>query len=663
MNLRSLVVLPAVVAIVAAGALSAPTAASAELRSDRRLSYDNPSYGDAATLDVEGTIETTVIDGFGEHGGATYEYGVRVEGGGVIPLPASFGKSAPNGGDFEGKLAVTGELASDLRDEGVDVAQGEAIDADSADGETALGLASEQETPVPVASATVTEPVAAAMTPSAHRLYVAILSNRGTVASTSGAITAMRSYWLTESAGAITGFSVASTKTYPSSVTATDNCGLAGGHSAIWAEAAGKFPGVDFSAGGNHLMVMVPGACSGAAGIGTVGTSINSGGKSIISAGASATQIGSHELGHNFGLGHANLERCLSTCSTFNYYDAFSVMGFAINNYAPPALETVARRFLRLSDSTNDVVAPGVTTLDLKPRSDSTGRRGLRVVDPLTSAEYFVEYRSGTGRDGSTFYSQGGGLSSFRYAPGVVVTQYTSQTPGRHTKGLTRRVGTSDFAYLSSGASFKSSSGNVLVKVNSLSGATGARVTVGLTAGPVTPSAVPVMAVADGAAVRSGSTVTAVEGTWDSGTTFTYRWRVDGTAISGATGRTYVVPGAYYTRNLSVTVTGSKPGYRSTSRTSSSAAVQIGTLTSVTPRISGTPSVGQTLTAMRGVWTTGTSFTYRWYANGLPISGAIYKTYTVSRYQRGKQLSVRVTGSKLGYTTVRLMSELTAAVQ
>jgi hypothetical protein len=662
MNVRSLAVLPAAIAVIA-GAIVAPTAASAGARADSDLSYSNPRFEDSATLDVEGTLETTVIDGFGEDGGASYEYGVRLKDGGVIPLPASFGKSAPNGGRFEGELAVTGELAVDLRDQGVEVERGQEIAADSRAGQTALDLASEQEAPVPVASATVTEPVAAAMTPSAHRAYVAIISNRGSVAPTSGAITAMRNYWLAESSGAITEFVLAGTKTYASTVTATYNCGLAGGHNAVWAEAASKFPEVDFTADGNHLMVMVPGACSGAAGIGTVGTSINGGGKSIISAGVSATQIGTHELGHNFGLGHANLERCLLTCSTVNYYNLFSVMGFAISDYAPPALDTASRNFLQLDDTMSDVVVPGSTTVDLNPRSDQSGRRGLRVVDPLTSAEYFVDYRSGTGRDASSYYAKGGALSSFRYAPGVVITQYTSQAPGRHTKVLTRRVSTTYYAYLASGTSFRSSSGGVVVKVNSLSGATGARVTVGLTAGPVSPSAVPMMAFADGVAPRSGSTVTAIEGTWDSGTTFTYRWRVDGNAISGATGRTYVVPGAYFKRNLSVTVTGSKPGYRSVSHTSSSAAVQIGTLTSVAPWISGTPNVGQTLTAMRGVWTSGTSFTYRWYANGLPILGATAKTYTVPSYQRGKQLSVRVTGSKYGFTTTSLTSPLTAAVQ
>lgn len=663
MNSRSLFALPAAMAVMVAGALMAPPAAAAGLRSDRDLSYDNPRYADTATLDVEGTLETTVVDGFGEDGGASYEYGVRLDDGGVIPLPASFGKSAPNGGDFEGELAVTGELASDLRDEGVDVAPGETIDADSADGETALELASDQEAPVPVASATVTEPVAAAMTPSAHRAYVAVLSNRGSIGSTSGAITAMRNYWLAESAGAITSFDVVSTKTYASSVTASDNCGLAGGHNAIWAEAASKFPGVDFSAAGNQLIVMVPDACSGAAGLGTVGTSINNGGKVIVSAGTGATQIGAHELGHNFGLGHANLEQCLSSCSMLSYYNAFSVMGFAINNYAPPALETAARRFLNLSDTTSDVVVRGVTTVDLKPRSDSSGRRGLRVVDPLTSAEYFVEYRSGTGRDVSTFYAGGGALSTFRYAPGVVITQYTPQTPGRQTKVLTEREGSSDYAYLSSGDSFASSSGGFRVSVDSLSGSTGARVTLDLAAEPVSPSAVPEMEFADGVAPRSGSTVTAVEGTWDSGTTFTYRWRVDGNAISGATGRTYVVPGAYFGRDLSVSVTGSKPGFRSATHTSSSAEVQIGTLTSVTPTISGTVKVGRTLTAIRGVWTSGTSFKYRWYSNGVAISGATSKTYTISKYRKGKQISVRVTGYKTGFTTTRLMSELTVAVQ
>lgn len=65
----------------------------------------------------------------------------------------------------------------------------------------------------------------------------------------------------------------------------------------------------------------------------------------------------------------------------------------------------------------------------------------------------------------------------------------------------------------------------------------------------------------------------------------------------------------------------------------------------VLPSISGTPQVGQVLTAYNGVWDDEpTSFTYQWKSDGVNINGATSKTYTPIVGQIGATLTVVVTG-------------------
>ncbi|WP_394278719.1 CAP domain-containing protein [Microbacterium sp.] len=71
----------------------------------------------------------------------------------------------------------------------------------------------------------------------------------------------------------------------------------------------------------------------------------------------------------------------------------------------------------------------------------------------------------------------------------------------------------------------------------------------------------------------------------------------------------------------------------------------------VTPKISGTVRVGQTVEAVRGTWATGTAYSYRWLRNGAAISGATKKTYAITAKDRGARLSVKVTGKRSGYNT------------
>ena len=162
--------------------------------------------------------------------------------------------------------------------------------------------------------------------------------------------------------------------------------------------------------------------------------------------------------------------------------------------------------------------------------------------------------------------------------------------------------------------------------------------------------------------VQVGRTVSAVTGSWTAGTSFAYQWLKDGAAITGATKASYAIPASLAGAKLSVKVTGSKAGYTSVSKTSAAKVVAKATLVAAKPAVKGTAKVGQRLTANPGKWTAGTSFAYQWLRNGKAIKGATKSAYKVANADIGARLSVKVTGSKAGYTSVSKTSSVTKAV-
>jgi hypothetical protein len=176
----------------------------------------------------------------------------------------------------------------------------------------------------------------------------------------------------------------------------------------------------------------------------------------------------------------------------------------------------------------------------------------------------------------------------------------------------------------------------------------------------VLASATPTISVAPAV----GKTVTAVPGAWGpSPVTFTYQWLRGGASISGATSATYTPVAADAGTRLSVTVTGAKSGYTTKAASSASAVVANGTLTGATPTITGTTKVGSTLTARAGTWApTPVTLSHQWLRNGVAISGATATTYKLTSTDKGKRISVRVTGSKTGYNTLTQTSTATAAI-
>lgn len=162
---------------------------------------------------------------------------------------------------------------------------------------------------------------------------------------------------------------------------------------------------------------------------------------------------------------------------------------------------------------------------------------------------------------------------------------------------------------------------------------------------------------------RVGRALTVTTGAWARGATLSYQWSADGVAVRGATAASFTPSAAQKGKTITVTVTGKLAGYTSVSRTSKpTAAVASGILTAPTPTIRGAARVGTPLTAVPGTWTSGTTLTYQWFANGAKIRGATSASFTPTTAQRGAKLTVAVTGTKAGYTSRTVTSKATTGV-
>jgi hypothetical protein len=157
---------------------------------------------------------------------------------------------------------------------------------------------------------------------------------------------------------------------------------------------------------------------------------------------------------------------------------------------------------------------------------------------------------------------------------------------------------------------------------------------------------------------KVGYRLSITPGTWGPAPVdMSYQWYRDGVAITGATASSYLLTGAEYGTKISVRVTGRKDGYNGVFRQLTTAVtVAAGDLKGSFPTVTGTTSVGNTLTANPGLWTAGTSVSYQWFRDGVAVPGAISKYYKLTDADRGHQLKIRVIGKKTGYASRGYMS-------
>ncbi len=87
-------------------------------------------------------------------------------------------------------------------------------------------------------------------------------------------------------------------------------------------------------------------------------------------------------------------------------------------------------------------------------------------------------------------------------------------------------------------------------------------------------------------------------------------------------------------------------------------------VTARTPGITGKTRVGGILTAKTTGWAPAdVQLSYQWYRSGKKIAGATAGTYTLTRSDKGKRMTVRVTGAHDGYFSVAKTSKKTSKVK
>ena len=152
-----------------------------------------------------------------------------------------------------------------------------------------------------------------------------------------------------------------------------------------------------------------------------------------------------------------------------------------------------------------------------------------------------------------------------------------------------------------------------------------------------------------------GSTFTYTPAVWAvTPDTITFQWFRGEHAISGATASTYTVVSADAGKHISVRETATKAGYNK--RTVSSNKIKIASLLSFSElqdvTISGTTTVGSTLTLSAGIYTPAPqSISYQWMRNGVKIVDAVGTTYVLTAEDAGARISVVETVSSTGLKT------------
>lgn len=159
-----------------------------------------------------------------------------------------------------------------------------------------------------------------------------------------------------------------------------------------------------------------------------------------------------------------------------------------------------------------------------------------------------------------------------------------------------------------------------------------------------------------------GQTLTAENGTWSNNpTSFAYQWQrcnAGGNScasVANGTQKTYTLVGADAGNTIRVRVTATNTDGSNSAQSAQTAVVAPATSSAAPkntaqPTISGTPKVGQELTAENGTWTGNpTAYAYQWQrcdadvASCASVVGATGKTYGVRLADLGYRLRVAVT--------------------
>jgi hypothetical protein len=139
---------------------------------------------------------------------------------------------------------------------------------------------------------------------------------------------------------------------------------------------------------------------------------------------------------------------------------------------------------------------------------------------------------------------------------------------------------------------------------------------------------------------------------------YQYTWFANGEQI--ATGNWLTIWGDQLGKTITVTITAERDGYAdfsATSKKTSKVAKSTPQLVANTPY--GNPNVGQSLSAnfYNKTYLSGVSYALQWYRNGAKVAGATSYDYPLTASDKGKKISLKVTASGTGFTTVSKTSK------
>ena len=259
---------------------------------------------------------------------------------------------------------------------------------------------------------------------------------------------------------------------------------------------------------------------------------------------------------------------------------------------------------------------------------------------------------SGTVRVGGPLKASGG-----TWSPTGNTYTYQWRADGVPIAGATAKEFTPDAAQLGKGLSVA-----VTATRPGYSSTTAASAATTVAPGGLTATTLPSV----GGTLRYGGTLTASPGAWSpAATRFTYQWVLDGADVTGATAATFKPRAEDVGKTVSVRVRAAKAGYSAVFATSAPTAPLGAAPVSVSakPAITGTPKVGQRLTASTGTWSrTGLTFGYQWLVDGVEVRGATSSTFLPRSVDLGRTVAVDVTARRTGYATTTSRSVSTGAV-
>ena len=163
------------------------------------------------------------------------------------------------------------------------------------------------------------------------------------------------------------------------------------------------------------------------------------------------------------------------------------------------------------------------------------------------------------------------------------------------------------------------------------------------------PAVVNVPVISGGTTV--GSVLSATNGSWtNSPTSYSYQWKKNNTAISGATTNTYTTlvgdVGGVITCEISATNSAGVSSVTSSNSITVIAAQASAPVVQTVPVITGSAIVGSSLTSSTGTWNNSpTNYTYQWFRNNVAISSATGASYTSGASDVGQTISCIVTAS------------------